>query len=69
MRRKDAFVGFFSWYIDKANVFEEAASWLQKTAPCPHICSYKPQITSILSITHRITGVGMMVAWSSCPGG
>jgi len=25
VRRKDAFVGFFSWYIDKANVFEEAA--------------------------------------------
>ncbi|MDP7380075.1 MAG: succinate dehydrogenase, cytochrome b556 subunit [Alphaproteobacteria bacterium] len=28
----------------------------------PHLQIYKPQITSILSITHRITGVGMVVA-------
>jgi succinate dehydrogenase / fumarate reductase cytochrome b subunit len=27
----------------------------------PHLQIYKPQITSILSITHRITGIGLTV--------
>jgi succinate dehydrogenase / fumarate reductase cytochrome b subunit len=27
----------------------------------PHISIYKPQITSILSITHRITGIGLFI--------
>lgn len=45
----------------------------------PHLTIYKPQITTILSITHRITGVGLVVgviafvAWlwmlAYCPDG
>ena len=27
----------------------------------PHLTVYKPQITSVLSITHRLTGVGLYV--------
>lgn len=27
----------------------------------PHLQIYKPQITSVLSITHRITGIGLSV--------
>ena len=27
----------------------------------PHLQIYKPQITSVLSITHRLTGVGMVI--------
>ena len=38
----------------------------------PHLQIYKPQLTSMLSITHRITGVGLVVgiavfvAWLAC---
>ena len=27
----------------------------------PHLQIYRPQITSVLSITHRLTGIGLMV--------
>ena len=27
----------------------------------PHISIYKPQLTSVLSITHRLTGIGLFV--------
>lgn len=34
----------------------------QRTRPLsPHISIYKPQITSILSITHRLTGVTLFI--------
>jgi succinate dehydrogenase / fumarate reductase cytochrome b subunit len=34
----------------------------QKRPLSPHIQIYKPQITSVLSITHRLTGVALLFA-------
>ncbi len=47
---------------------EESAMASNKRPLSPHLQVYKPQITSVLSITHRITGVGLglgtlLIAW------